>query len=89
MLAMSELPEVESLDHLALSVTDVAATTTGWALITLVSPAIRGRSPRLDELQYAYGPVEDVDYVWAVKARDPDNIAIEFFCQECDQSSGN
>lgn len=35
---------------------------------------------RLDELGVEHGPVEDVPYGWAVTARDPDGIAVEFFC---------
>ncbi|MBU6245787.1 MAG: VOC family protein [Actinomycetales bacterium] len=37
-------------------------------------------SRRLDELGVEHGPVEDVPYGWAVTARDPDGIAVEFFC---------
>lgn len=35
---------------------------------------------RLDELKVEHGPLEDVPYAWAVTARDPDDIPIEFFC---------
>ena len=35
---------------------------------------------KLDELDIEHGPFEDVAYCWAVTARDPDNIPIEFFC---------
>ena len=33
-----------------------------------------------DRLGIDHGPVEDVPYGWAVTARDPDGIPIEFFC---------
>ncbi len=133
---MSELPEVDSLHHLTLSVTDVAASTRWyqsllgdsivatretptWSRVRLQWPngiiivftkheatpttdrfdhnrvgldhiglacpseaAVRAWAARLDELQLTHGPVEDVDYGWAVTARDPDNIAIEFFCRK-------
>jgi catechol 2,3-dioxygenase-like lactoylglutathione lyase family enzyme len=41
---------------------------------------VRAWADRLDELQVDRGPVETVPYGWAVTARDPDGIAIEFFC---------
>jgi glyoxylase I family protein len=41
---------------------------------------VRDWSRRLDELGFEHGLVEDVPYAWAVTARDPDNIPIEFFC---------
>lgn len=41
---------------------------------------VRGWAAKLDELGFERGPVEDVAYAWAVTARDPDNIPIEFFC---------
>lgn len=34
----------------------------------------------IDECGFQRGPVEEVYYGWAVTARDPDNIPIEFFC---------
>jgi catechol 2,3-dioxygenase-like lactoylglutathione lyase family enzyme len=34
----------------------------------------------LDALGFQRGPVEDVPYGWAVTARDPDGIPVEFFC---------
>ena len=33
----------------------------------------------MDANDIAHGPLEDVAYGWAVTARDPDNIPIEFF----------
>jgi glyoxylase I family protein len=42
--------------------------------------SVRGWARRLDELGVVHGPVEDVPYGWAVTARDPDGIAVEFFC---------
>jgi glyoxylase I family protein len=41
---------------------------------------IRGWAVRMDELGVVRGPVEDAAYGWAVTARDPDGIAVEFFC---------
>ena len=41
---------------------------------------VRGWATKLDELGFTHGPVEDAPYAWAVTARDPDNIPIEFFC---------
>lgn len=41
---------------------------------------VRAWAQRLDELGVDRGPVEDVPYGWAVTARDPDGIAVEFFC---------
>lgn len=41
---------------------------------------VRSWATRLDELGIDRGPVEAAPYGWAVTARDPDGIAIEFFC---------
>jgi catechol 2,3-dioxygenase-like lactoylglutathione lyase family enzyme len=57
---------VIGLDHIGLTCTSEAEVHS-WAR-------------KLDELGYEHGPVEDVAYAWAVTARDPDNIPIEFFC---------
>ena len=40
---------------------------------------VRAWARRLDELGFEHGPVEDVPYGWAITARDPDGIAVEFF----------
>lgn len=53
------------LDHLGLACADEAE--------------VRQWAARMDELGMAHGPVEDVPYGWAVTARDPDGIAVEFF----------
>ena len=53
------------LDHLGLACSDEAA--------------VRAWAGRLDSLGFTRGPVEDVSYGWAVTARDPDGIAVEFF----------
>lgn len=53
------------LDHLGLACPD--------------EEAVRSWATRLDSLGFTRGPVEDVPYGWAVTARDPDNIAVEFF----------
>jgi glyoxylase I family protein len=42
---------------------------------------VRAWASRMDELGVEHGPVEDVAYGWAVTARDPDGIAVEFFCR--------
>jgi RimJ/RimL family protein N-acetyltransferase/catechol 2,3-dioxygenase-like lactoylglutathione lyase family enzyme len=41
---------------------------------------VRGWHERLDALGMVHGPLEDVAYGWAVTARDPDGIPVEFFC---------
>ena len=41
---------------------------------------VRAWAARLDELGMTHGPVEVVPYGWAVTARDPDGIPVEFFC---------
>ena len=41
---------------------------------------VRAWACHLDDVQATRGPVESVAYGWAVTARDPDGIAIEFFC---------
>lgn len=53
------------LDHLGLDCPDEAA--------------VRAWAERLDVLGFNRGPVEDVPYGWAVTARDPDGIPVEFF----------
>lgn len=53
------------LDHLGLACPD--------------EERVRAWAARLDDLGFARGPVEDVPYGWAVTARDPDGIAVEFF----------
>ena len=40
---------------------------------------VRAWAERLDSLGVEHGPVETVPYGWAVTARDPDGIPIEFF----------
>lgn len=41
---------------------------------------VRAWAQRIDSLGFQRGPVEDVPYGWAVTTRDPDDIAVEFFC---------
>ena len=41
---------------------------------------VRSWHALLESLGYTHGPVEAAPYGWAVTARDPDNIAVEFFC---------
>jgi len=41
---------------------------------------VRGWKSRLEDLGMEHGPLEEVPYGWAVTARDPDGIAVEFFC---------
>jgi catechol 2,3-dioxygenase-like lactoylglutathione lyase family enzyme len=41
---------------------------------------VRAWADHMDEAGIEHGPVEDVPYGWAVTARDPDGIAVEFFC---------
>lgn len=53
------------LDHLGLACPD--------------EETVRAWATRLDSLGFTRGPVEDVPYGWAVTARDPDGIAVEFF----------
>jgi len=43
---------------------------------------VRTWATRLDDLGIDHGPVESAPYGWAVTARDPDGIAIEFFCSK-------
>jgi glyoxylase I family protein len=43
---------------------------------------VRAWLARLDELGVGHGPLEDVPYGWAVTARDPDDIPIEFFADK-------
>jgi glyoxylase I family protein len=43
---------------------------------------VRAWAAHMDEAGITRGPVEDVPYGWAVTARDPDGIAIEFFCSK-------
>lgn len=40
---------------------------------------VRDWKSKLEELGFEHGPLEDVAYGWAVTARDPDGIAVEFF----------
>ena len=41
---------------------------------------VRELAARMDALGERHGPVEAAPYGWAVTARDPDDIPIEFFC---------
>jgi glyoxylase I family protein len=59
-------PLVSGLDHVG--------------LLCESADEVRQWAARLDELGYGHGPVEDAPYGWALTARDPDNIPIEFFC---------
>ncbi len=54
------------LDHIGLACADAAE--------------VRQWHSRLDELGMVHGSLEEAPYGWAVTARDPDNIPIEFFC---------
>ena len=77
---------------LAVGLTEYAATTAGDAfdhtrvgldhlgLACRSSDEVRAWAARMDELGVVHGPVEEVPYGWAVTARDPDGIAVEFFC---------
>ena len=42
--------------------------------------AVRAWEQRLTDLDVVHGPVEEAPYGWAMTARDPDGIAVEFFC---------
>ena len=37
-------------------------------------------SEKLKRLGFEHGPIEDAPYGWAITARDPDNIPVEFYC---------
>ncbi len=54
------------LDHLGLACADEAE--------------VRAWLELMDDLGIAHGPFEDAPYGWAVTARDPDGLPIEFFC---------
>lgn len=41
---------------------------------------VRSWVDRMDALGVVHGPLEDAPYGWAITARDPDGIAVEFFC---------
>jgi len=41
---------------------------------------VRAWAQTMDRLGIEHGPVEEAPYGWAVTARDPDNIPVEFFC---------
>ena len=41
---------------------------------------VREWAKKISDLGLSHGPIEDVPYGWAVTARDPDNIPVEFFC---------
>ena len=56
------------LDHIGLGCTDESE--------------VRAWHDALDRLGFEHGPVEDVPYGWAVTARDPDGIPVEFFCSK-------
>ncbi len=59
------------------------ATRIGLDHIGLACPSeedVRSWAIRLSELGVDHGPVEEAPYGWAITARDPDGIAIEFFC---------
>jgi len=54
------------LDHVSISCKDEAEVI-GWI-------------NKLEQLGFGHGPLEDMPFGWAVTARDPDDIPIEFFC---------
>jgi len=41
---------------------------------------VREWAEKISHLGFNRGPLEEVSYGWAVTARDPDNIPVEFFC---------
>lgn len=70
--------------HAATQVDDRFDTTrVGLDHIGLACPSeddVRAWAVRMTNLGVAHGPVEEAPYGWAVTARDPDGIAVEFFC---------
>ena len=66
-------PEGEKFSHLRVGLDHIG-------LACESEHEVRAWAVRLDELGFEHGPVEDVAYAWAVTARDPNNIPIEFFC---------
>ncbi len=80
---------VPAFHHVSLSVTDADSgfdhTRVGLDHLGLACPdeaRVRAWATRLDDLGFTRGPVEDVYYGWAVTARDPDGIAVEFFASK-------
>lgn len=49
-------------------------------LACLSQAHVREWAAKLTSLGFDHGPVEEAPYGWAVTARDPDNIPVEFFC---------
>jgi hypothetical protein len=68
-------PENAQFNHLAVGLDHV-----GLACAT--ESEVRLWKEKLEQLGIPHGPFEDVSYGWAVTARDPDNIPIEFFCSK-------
>ena len=66
-------PGSDAFDHLRVGLDHL-----GLACATEAD--VRDWAARLKQLEIPHGPVEEVPYGWAVTARDPDGIAMEFFC---------
>lgn len=67
-----QTPQQDHFDHTRVGLDHVGLACAGEG-------EVRAWAARLDELGMERGPVEEVAYGWAVTARDPDGIAVEFF----------
>ncbi|MBM3687720.1 MAG: VOC family protein [Actinobacteria bacterium] len=68
-----ETPESDHFDHARVGLDHIGLGCASEA-------EVRSWADRMSALGVEHGPVEDVPYGWAVTARDPDGIAVEFFC---------
>ena len=68
-----EGPSPESFSHLLVGLDHVG-------LACKSEDEVREWAATMDRLGIEHGPVEEAPYGWAVTARDPDNIPVEFFC---------
>lgn len=68
-----EEPTPERFTHLCVGLDHVGLACTS-------EDEVRAWAATMDRLGIEHGPVEEAPYGWAVTARDPDNIPVEFFC---------
>ena len=68
-----ERPSSQTFSHLNLGLDHIGLTCES-------AEAVRSWAAKMERLGIDHGPVEEAPYGWAVTARDPNNIPIEFFC---------
>ena len=73
------MPGFPALTHVAITVTDLDASTRWYSALFDAAPVLDDWLVRLDELGVAHSDIKHAHYGSGISFRDPDNIALEFF----------